>query len=81
MILHILNYASEIRGFHPAPDIKRVHLKFLKQIFEIESQTRAAAVYGGLGRVPLHVMRKERILKYWFRVKCPTTTQYCKKLI
>ena len=26
MIQPILNYASEIRGFHPAPDIERVHL-------------------------------------------------------
>ena len=31
IILPILNYASEILGFHPAPDIERVHLKFLKQ--------------------------------------------------
>ena len=63
MILPILNYASEIWGFHPAPDIERVHLKFLKQILKVKSQTPSAAVYGELGRVPLHVMRKERALK------------------
>ena len=74
MILPILNYASEIWGFHPAPDIERVHLKFLKQILKVKSQTPSAAVYGELGRVPLHVMRKERILKYWFKVKCSTNT-------
>ena len=38
MILPILNYASEIWGFHPAPDIERVHLKFLKQILKVKSQ-------------------------------------------
>ena len=74
MILPILNYASEIWGFHPAPDIERVHLKFLKQILKVKSQTPSAAVYGELGRVPLHVMRKEHILKYWFKVKCSTNT-------
>ena len=74
MILPILNYASEIWGFHPAPDIERVHLKFLKQILKAKSQTPSAAVYGELGRVPLHFMRKERILKYWFKVKCSTNT-------
>ena len=26
------------------------------------------------GRVPLHCMRKERLLTYWFRVKCSTKT-------
>ena len=56
------------------PDIERVHLKFLKQILKVKSQTPSAAVYGELGRVPLHVMRKERILKYWFKVKCSTNT-------
>ena len=40
----------------------------------MKSQTPSAAVYGELGRVPLHVMRKERILNYWFRVKCSTNT-------
>ena len=27
-----------------------------------------AAVYGELGRVPLNILRKERILKYWFKI-------------
>ena len=40
----------------------------------MKSQTPSAAVYGELGRVPLRVMRKERILKYWFNVKCSTNT-------
>ena len=51
MTLPILNYASETCGFHPAPDIERVHLKFLKQILKVKSQTPSAAVYGKLGRV------------------------------
>ena len=28
MIAPILNYGSEIWGFHNAPDIERVHIKF-----------------------------------------------------
>ena len=64
MILPILNYASEIMGFHPAPDIERVHLKLLKQILKVKFQIPSAAVYGELGRVPLYVMRKERIPKF-----------------
>ena len=28
MVLPILNYASEIWGFHTAPDVERIHLKF-----------------------------------------------------
>ena len=58
----------------PASDIERVHHKFLKQILKINTQTPSAAVYGELGRFPLYVMRKERILKNWLRVKCSTYT-------
>ena len=36
----------EIWGFHLAPDIERVHLKFLKKILKMKSQTPSAAVYG-----------------------------------
>ena len=41
-------------------------LNFLKQVLGMRSQTFNDAVYGELGRVPLSVSRKERILNYWF---------------
>ena len=42
-------------------------MKFIKRILGIRPQTTNAAVYGELGRVPLNIVRKERILKYWFK--------------
>ena len=68
MILPILNYGSEVLGFHSGPDIERVHLKFMKQILGVRPQTTNSTVYGELGRVPLQILRKERILKYWFKI-------------
>ena len=64
MVLPILCYGCEVWGFHPVPDIERVHLKFLKQILAVKPQTCTNAVYGVLGRVPLHVVRKERLLNF-----------------
>ena len=69
MILPILNYGCEVWGFHPAPNVEALHLIFLKQILMVKPQTSSAAIYGELGRVPLIVKRKERILKYWFKIK------------
>ena len=69
MVLPILNYGSEIWGFHPAPNVEAVHLKFLKQLLKVRSQTSSAMVYGELGRVPLTIKRKECILKYWLKIK------------
>lgn len=68
MILPILMYSSEIWGFHDSTDIERVHVKFLKQLLCVRSQTCNHAVYGEFGRVPLVVKRKERILKYWMKI-------------
>ena len=67
MVLPILNFSSEVWGFHASPDIETVHLKFLKQILSVKAQTCSAAVYGEF-RVPLNVQRKARILKYWFNI-------------
>ena len=77
MISPILHYSACVWGFHKSPDIERVHLKFLKQVLKVRQQTTSAAVYGELGRVPLNVIRKTRILKFWFNIiKYPDTLQY-----
>ena len=68
IILPILMYGSEIWGFCRSDDIEKVHLRFLKQILDVRKQTSNVAVYGELGRFPLFVLRKIRILKYWFKI-------------
>jgi hypothetical protein len=68
MTVPILNYGCEIWGFHKAPDIERVYIKFCKQLLCVRSQSTNIAVLGELGKVPLDVVRKRRILKYWYRI-------------
>ena len=77
IILLILMYDSEIWGFCRSDDIEKVHLQFLKQILGALKQTSNVAVYGELGRFPLFVLRKIRILKYWFKIlNAPDTLLY-----
>ena len=66
--LPILCYGCEVWGFHAALDVERVHLKFLKQILGVRTQTCNNVVYGEIGRVPLSVIRKVRVLKFWFKI-------------
>ena len=68
LVQPILMYGCEIWGFHKANDIEKVHLNFLKQILGVRRQTCNIAVYGEVGRVPLYVLRKVRILKYWYKI-------------
>lgn len=57
MILpNILSYGSEIWGFHKAPDIEKIHLKFLKQVLGVRQQTPNSAVFGEFGRFPLLII-------------------------
>ena len=68
LVQPIVLYGCEIWGFHKAGDIERVHVKFLKQILGVRRQTSNIAVYGEVGRVPLSILRKVRILKYWHKI-------------
>ena len=68
MISSILNYGCEIWGFHKAPDVERIHLKFLKNIINVRQQTTNTAIYGEFGRVPMQVIRKTRLIRYWYKI-------------
>ena len=69
MIIPIMNYGSEIWGSHKAPDMDRIYMRFLKYVLNVRTQITNAAVFGELGRVSLDMLRKERILKYWYKLK------------
>ena len=66
MINPIMNYGCEVWGFHKGQDIDRLHLKFLKQVLKVNQHTTSSMIYGELGRVPMFLIRKIRIVKYWF---------------
>ena len=64
----VLNYASEVWGYDDCKDIEIVHNKFCRYLLGVKKSTNIAAMYGELGRMPLRVVRKLRMLKYWIRI-------------
>ena len=46
----------------------RVELRFLKQVLHLPMLVPNMAVYGELGQLPVNLLWKERILKYWNRI-------------
>jgi hypothetical protein len=64
----IANYASEVWGFHLGADIEKVHLAFCKSTLRTKTSTPSSMVYYELGRMPLAITRKQRILKYWTKL-------------
>ena len=43
-----------------------VYMRFVKYVLNVRTQTTNGAVLGELGRLALAILRKERILKYWY---------------
>ena len=66
----MLNYSSEVWGFHEGKDIEQVHTKNLWKILCVDKSTNLAGLYGELGRVavPLNVIRKIHIFRYWPKI-------------
>jgi hypothetical protein len=74
LVTSVLNYGAEVWGHHVADDVEQVHLKFCRYVLGVKKSTNTVALYGELGRMPLIVFRKLRILKYWTAMLKDTTT-------
>ena len=64
----VLNYAAEVWGFHKGPDVERLHTRFCRSLLGVKKSTNLSALYSELGRKPLLVFRKIRLLKYWVKI-------------
>ena len=68
LVASVLNYGSEVWGYDKWRDIDIVHNKFCRYILCVKKSTNVDAMYGDLGRLPLNVFRKLRMIKYWIRI-------------
>lgn len=61
----ILLYGSEIWGYEDLKLLEQTHLKFCKRILKVRATTPNYMVYGELGRYPLELNIKLRMLNFW----------------
>lgn len=64
----ILLYGCEVWGAGDVTSIERVHLKFCKMVLHLKASTPDYMVYGELGRYPLEISIKLRIINYWSKL-------------
>ena len=69
LILPILTYCCEVWGFENITEIERVHLNFCKRILRIRQTTPNFMVYGELGRFPLSVHIRCRMISFWCKLQ------------
>ena len=65
LVLPILTYSSEIWGFENKGIIEKIHLQFCKKILGVRSSTPNFMVYGELGRFPIEISIKIRMICFW----------------
>ena len=64
----VLDYGCELWSDNSIQDIEKVQLKFLKMILGVKLSTCNMAIYCELGRYPIGIRHKVRLLKYWCRI-------------
>ena len=68
LVAPILLYGSEVWGVVKNDNIEKVHLQFSKRIVGVRVTTPNCLVYGELGRYPLDINIKCRMLCFWSRL-------------
>ena len=64
----IFNYNYEVWGFNQAENIERVYRKFCKRLLNVKTNTNSLTILSELGRYPLIINKKIRIIKYWLKL-------------
>ncbi len=67
-IMPILCYSSEIWGFENTSILENIHLKFCKTVLGVKKSTPNFMVYGELGKFPLSITIKCRIISFWAKL-------------
>ena len=57
--------------------VEKVHLKFCKLLLNLKTSTANCLVYGELGRFPLSVDIKQRMVSYWTKLISGKQTKLC----
>lgn len=71
VVLPVMLYGCEVWGAGNTKMVEKVHLKFCKYLLNLSIRTPSAIVYGELGRFPIEIEIKTRMVSFWSRLLEP----------
>ena len=81
LVVPILLYGCEVWGFQNIDCVEKLHRKYLKYILGVKSSTSNSVIYGELGRYPLNITIKKRMISYWIRVHTGKDSKLCHSML
>ena len=63
IVTPILLYGSEVWGFENISNVEKIQIRFYKLLLGLNGSVSNVVTFGELGKFPLRVLCKERILK------------------
>jgi hypothetical protein len=75
-VLPILTYGSEIWGFENLDMVEQVHTNFLRKITKTRKSTPRYMLYGELGRYPIEIIIKSRMVNFWNKLILSSNSKY-----
>ena len=76
----VLLYGCETWGVDNNEVLEKIHLLFCKTILKCKLSTDTCLVYGELGRFPLDIVIKVRMLGYWAKLLTGKQNKLCAKM-
>ena len=70
MITPILLYGSEIWGYEDCEQIENFHFKYCNRLLHLRSSTTKVIVYVELGRLPMQIHIKSRMIGFEAIIVC-----------
>ena len=79
-LLPILTYGSEVFGFESLEILEKVHTNFLRKISNSRKSTPLQFLYGELGRFPISIVIKSRLISFWNRILVGKSEKFSLKI-
>jgi hypothetical protein len=70
-VLPVLMYGCEIWGFEISDILLKLQLRFYKFVLKLRLSTPSMMVFGEIGKFPVNVSVKTRLLCFWYKLSSP----------
>ena len=81
LVLPVLSYGCDLWAYEDLEKFDKFHLKFLRYVLDLNTNTPIPMIYGETGEVPISIPLKSRMLGFLFKLLNPHTDTLSQKVL